>query len=66
MDVNLDNPTNPLKLKVIRDLDKWIERASIGHYDSYSNILHTISLIDAWNDIDPVEPLYEYFLNGAS
>lgn len=52
-----------LELKVIKELDKWADRAAYGHYEDYSHILHTISLIHAWNDIDPIGPLYEYFLN---
>lgn len=58
-------PTEPLKEKVIQDFSKWISRANIGHYEDYRNILHTISLIEAWNVIEPIEPYYEYFLYVA-
>ena len=50
---------------MLNDFDDWLQRASYGRYDGYSNILHTISLIEVWNEIDRVEPLYEYFLYAA-
>lgn len=59
-------PTEPLKNKVIEDLNAWIDRASIGHYDNYANILHTISLIEAWNSIEPIDPYFEYFLYAST
>ncbi len=53
-----------LKLKVIDDFNKWIARASYGHHDNYSNILHTIAFIEVWNDIDNVAPIYQLLLHG--
>lgn len=57
---------NTLKFKVIDDFEGWISRAAYGHYDDYRFILHTIALIQAWNEIDNVQPIYEYLLYGAS
>ena len=53
---------NEIKEKVLRDFDDWLQRASYGRYDDYSHILHMISFVEAWNEIDSVEPLYQYFL----
>ena len=55
-----------LKFKVIEDFDNWLSRASYGHIDDYKFILHTIALIEAWNEIDNVQPIYEFLLYGAS
>lgn len=51
-------------IKIVKELDKWIDRAAYGHYDDYSHILHMISFMHAWNEIEPIGPLYEYFLYG--
>lgn len=53
-----------LKLKVVQDFDNWLYRASYGHLDDYSMILHTIALIQAWNEIDNIEPIYEFIMNN--
>ncbi len=55
---------NSLKIRTIEEFDEWLFRASYGHYDDYSKILHMISLIQAWNDIDTVGPIYEFLMNN--
>lgn len=52
-----------LKVKVINDFDDWLYRASYGHYDNYDMLLHMIALVQAWNEIDNIEPIYEFLIN---
>jgi hypothetical protein len=53
-----------LKIQTIHRFDEWLYEASYGHYRDYSMILHMISLVQVWNDIDNVEPIYEFLVNN--
>ena len=55
---------NSLKLIIIEEFDQWLRRASYGHVDKYDSILHKISLVQAWNDIDNVYPIYEFLTSN--
>lgn len=55
---------NNLKLKVIEDFDKWLQRLAYGHFDKYDDILHKISLIEIWDDIDNPDPIYEFLMSN--
>lgn len=53
-----------LKLKVIQDFDNWLYRASYGHIDDYCMILHMISLVQVWNELENPKPIYEFLINN--
>jgi hypothetical protein len=55
---------NTLKMQVIQVFDDWLYEASYGHFNDYSKILHMISLVQVWNDIENVEPIYEFLINN--
>lgn len=55
---------NTLKAEIIRRFDNWLFEASYGHYDNYRDILHMISLVQAWNDIDDIYPIYEFLISN--
>lgn len=54
-----------LKLKVIKEFDRWFYRMAYGHQEKYNHILDMISLIEEWNDIDNIAPIYEYLINNG-
>lgn len=53
-----------LKKRITQEFDEWLYRASYGHYDNYNHILHMISLVQIWNEIDNIEPIYEFLINN--
>lgn len=56
-----------LKEKVVQDFEKWLYRLSYGHMDEYCHIINSISLIEAWNHIDNIYPIYEkLIINGTT
>ena len=55
---------NVLKEKIIQEFDEWLYRASYGHYDNYNHIIHMISLVQVWNEVDNIEPIYEFLINN--
>ena len=56
---------NNLKESIIEDFTSWLDRASYGHIEDYRPILHKISLVQAWNQIDNVQPVYEFLIYGS-
>lgn len=53
-----------LKVKVIKDFDKFLKRLNKGYKDDYSMILHQISFIQTYQSFDKIEPIYEYLINN--
>ena len=55
---------NILKEKIVEKFDRWLYRASYGHTNDYSDIIHMIFLVQVWNEIDNVDPIYEFLINN--
>jgi hypothetical protein len=55
---------NILKIRIIEDFDEWLYRASYGHIDKYDHIINKISLIQVWNEVDNIDPIYEFLINN--
>jgi hypothetical protein len=53
-----------LKLKVIKDYDKWLSRLNIGYKDSYDFILHEISFIQSYDSLDNIDRIYEFLISN--
>jgi hypothetical protein len=53
-----------LKLKVIKDYDKWLSRLNIGYKDNYDFILHEISFIQSYDSLDNIDRIYEFLISN--
>lgn len=52
-----------LKQKIIRDYNNYLQSLRQGYRNNYSYILHEISLVDTYLELDNQKTLYEYFMN---
>lgn len=52
-----------LKQKIIRDYNNYLQSLRQGYKNDYSYILHEISLVDTYLELDNQKTLYEYFMN---
>lgn len=56
---------NNMRLEVISDFDKYLNKLNIGYYDEdYSMILHKISFIQTYTSLDKIDPIYEFLINN--
>ena len=53
-----------LKLKVIKDFDKFLKRLNKGYIDNYDMILHQISFIQTCQYFDKIDGIYEFLMNN--
>lgn len=53
-----------LKLKVIKDFDKFLKRLNKGYIEDYDMILHQISFIQTCQYFDKIDGIYEFLMNN--
>lgn len=53
-----------LKENIIDEFEKWLQQASYGQFNKYENILCKISLVEVWDSIDNVDPIYEFLISN--
>ena len=53
-----------LKLKTIKEFDKWLARLIVGYKDNYDFILHEISFIQSYDGLDNADRLYEFLMSN--
>lgn len=59
----VDAITN-LKLKVIKDFDKFLKRLNKGYIENYDMILHQIFFIQTCQYFDKIDEIYEFLMNN--
>lgn len=53
-----------LKLKIINDFEKFLNRLYKGYKDDYQNILKSINYIDIYSNLDNKNLIYEQLINS--
>lgn len=53
-----------LKLKVIKDFDKFLKKLNKGYIENYDMILHQISFIQTCQYFDKIDGIYEFLMNN--
>lgn len=53
-----------LKLKTIKEYDKWLSRLTVGYKDNYDFILHEIAFIQSYGGLDNADRLYEFLMSN--
>ena len=53
-----------LKLKVIKDFDKFLKRLNKGYIENYDMILHQISFIQTCQYFYKIDGIYEFLMNN--
>ena len=53
-----------LKLKVIKDFNKFLNRLNKGYIDNYDMILHQIAFIQTCQYFDKIDGIYEFLMNN--
>ena len=59
----VDAITN-LKLKVIKDFNKFLNRLNKGYIENYDMILHQIAFIQTCQYFDKIDGIYEFLMNN--
>ena len=61
--IKLNLVVDAIKLKVIKDFEKFSKRLYSGYRDDYSVIMDEINFIENYEHLDNQQTIFEYLLN---